>query len=108
LARYDGAEPLVYSGEDIRVEDPRRSSSPSPTVLVAHGVYATIVLGYVGIQLFGVDGPLSLPLDLERAPEHILRIWPQRAGVASWPPRKGYNDRTLAAFASRLTGPPRA
>jgi aromatic amino acid lyase len=105
VAEVRGSEPVVYSGEDVRVEVPDAQGKPSGTMLVQHGVYATLVLGYLGIQLFGVDGPLSLPLDLDRAPERVLRIWPPQSTDVSWPPPVGYDDGNLAAFASRLTAP---
>jgi hypothetical protein len=104
LARYDGAEPLVYSGDDVRVEDPVEIRGRYRTVLAAHGVYATIVMGYLGIQLLGIDGPLALPLDLNRAPDYVVRIWPASPAAVAWPPPRSYDDGNLDAFISRLKG----
>ena len=105
LARYDGSEPVVYQGEDVRVEDPRGAFTPAGMVLAAHGLYATLVLGCVGMQVLGIDGPLGLPLELDRGWEHVVRIWPPQSTAVFWPPPQTYDDAHLSAFVERLKGP---
>jgi hypothetical protein len=99
VTRYDGSEPVVYSGTDIRINDPRGLT------LVEHGLYATLVLGYLAVQLFGVDEPLSLPIEVERGSSRLLRIAPAQANSISWPPADAYRDDTLPYLLDRLAAP---
>jgi hypothetical protein len=99
LARYDGSEPFIYSGEDVRISNFRKDGHEE--VLVAHGAYASIVLGYLAIQVFGVDEEATL-LDPCRDPYFVSSIWPARATSVKWPPPLKYTDANILGFLHRL------
>jgi hypothetical protein len=96
LARYNGSEPFIYSGEDIRVD------AEGQGTIIPHGVYATIVLGYLGIQLLGLDEGAVL-LDPYSDPYRVSSIWPERKSDVGWPPWLSYDDSNVRGFVHRLT-----
>src|SRR5262249_26786962 len=102
VGRYDGAEPIYYNAHDVRVEPLPGSPRPRPeeAASLRHGVLTTLIVGYLAVQVFGMDGATHFPAS---TPPTLQEVWPA-LGVVLWPPKDQYDDTTLNAFAERVLG----
>jgi len=102
VGRYVGMEPLWYQPHDIRIELGPGSAPAPPGMdfLRENGVVATMVIGYLIAQVYGVGGTgrLATPEDEVRT---LPLIWPNAHDVA-WPPPDHVDDAGLQLWADRL------
>jgi hypothetical protein len=101
VGRYIGAQPWWYSSHDVRVERGPGSAPLPPGLATPNGVLATMVIGYLILQVFGTTstGELVSP-DRDR---DLPLIWPLDAGaIVPWPPPGHIDDQGLPLWASRL------
>jgi hypothetical protein len=108
IGRYVGAEPLFFVPEDIRVEAlPGSVPFPKDGMIAHHGVLATLVIGYLALQIFGIDATgYDMTLTGPTWPS-LLDIWPTFPGEIDWPPSVSFTDTTLWPLVDRLKGPPK-
>jgi hypothetical protein len=104
IGRYVGAEPWWYNPHDVRVELGLGSAAPPPGLdfVQSHGLLATLVIGYLILQVFGVGGSGSLVGPEEPS---FPRIWPTQ-GTVTWPPPEHIDDAGLPLWAERLLQKP--
>jgi hypothetical protein len=98
LGRYVGSWPLWYGAHDIRLNLLPGQNAPADIVVPAHGVMATIAIGYLTVQILGLGGELPGADDESCA----LRIWPPTGNVVDWPPSIYIEDASLPIYADRL------
>jgi hypothetical protein len=97
--RFDGLAPFWYNPHDVRFEIVREVL-PEPQrrqVVRSHGVLATMVIGYLIVQLFGIDG-IGVSIPDEPA---LPLMWPTPNTRFSWPPTEFIGDDGLSAWAQR-------
>jgi hypothetical protein len=101
VGHYVGTAPWWYCPHDIRVELGPGSLQPLPgqDFTRAHGVLATLVIGYSVFQVFGIGGSGQL-----LGPEEAVlpRIWPPSGSALAWPPSGHVDDAGLPLWAGRL------
>jgi hypothetical protein len=95
-ATYVGTEPLWYDGRDISFQ-----MVPIGPKLANHGLLATLAIGYLVLQVIGVEGAVLLA---EPSDTDALRIFPSTTALQYWPPRFHLDDTSLPLFARRLLG----
>lgn len=103
IGRYVGARPWWYSPHDIRIELGQGSAPPPPDFTQPHGVLATLVIGYLFLQVFGVSGAGPGAMGMYQFGD-LPQIWPPPGVAISWPPPYRVDDTTLEAAANRLLG----
>jgi hypothetical protein len=107
LGKFDGLAPFWYNPQDVHFEigqgvPPRVGHGK---VIEPHGVLATCVIGYLIVQVLGIDGVGVVDAPGEPA---LPLIWPGIRGVVSWPPREYISDAGLPRWAQRHVGNPLA
>jgi hypothetical protein len=92
---FVGKKPFHYEPMDVRIQEPGVSG------LRQNGVMATLVIGYLIAQIFGVPGARGLNVPEERA---LPLIWPSSTDV-SWPPAVCIDDAALGNWTNRFSPP---
>jgi hypothetical protein len=100
IGHYIGEAPWWYNPHDIRIELGAGSAAPPPGFVRQNGVLATLVIGYLALQVFGLGGPGAF-LDPDREPVFPM-IWPVGAETLMWPPPGHIDDAGLPLWAERL------
>jgi hypothetical protein len=105
IGKYIGTAPWWYNPQDVRVQLGPGSAPPAPWIdfIQDHGVLATLVIGYVVVQVFGVGGSGVLLGPTEAA---FPQIWPNAGATLTWPPAEHIDDSGLPLWANRLMPPP--
>jgi hypothetical protein len=98
-----GERPWWYFPHDIRIELGEGSGPPPPGFVQPHGVVATLVGGYLLLQVFGVSGAGPSVIGMHAFGE-LPRIWPASGASQLWPLPYRIDDTTLPAVANRLIG----
>lgn len=94
VGRYEGVEPLYANLHDVSVV------AKDGTTILDHGVFSTLVAGYLVVQVFHVaDGRI---VDHPEVP--LILVGPPRSDAVKWPPRNAFTDETLALLADRFIG----
>jgi hypothetical protein len=103
IGRYVGSHPWRYQPHDVCVER-GPGSAPLPSGISAdHSVYATLVIGYLVMQVFGgnAGGILAGP------DEPLLHpVWPLPNAQTAWPPPVYVDDGGLLQLETRLLAEP--
>lgn len=103
IGKYIGTEPFAYHASDVGIVEAEPGTTrpiPNGNVLQQHGVYATLFIGYLAIQILGPD---SEAVPNEARSEPIIKIWPASRHGLVWPPANGViTDQTKRAFVERL------
>lgn len=94
VGRYLGRQPLLAFMHDISFVDMRGMT------VVDHGVVATLVVGYVALQVLHCRG---LRID-DHPGVPLLRVGPPGGAVLRWPPSEHLTDETIEPFADRFIG----
>lgn len=103
VGRYIGREPFWYQPHDISIRELEPGSALVPhsgDLIRDHGALATMVIGYMIVQAYGVAGEERL-LTPDHAQGVLQRIWPFNGDVA-WPSAGTVDDSGLQAYADRL------
>jgi hypothetical protein len=103
IARYEGSHPWWYCPEDVRTElGPDQGSAP-PGLVRNNGVLATLVVGRVALQVFGLGGGAEIHIP-EAEQRTFPRIWPPRGlpTVTVCPPEGYVDDAGLPLWAKRM------
>ncbi len=98
VGRYGGSRPWWYRPDDVRIELRPGSGPPPPGFLRQNGVLATLAIGYLFLQVFGVSGPGQIVGEETTLP----RIWPVQLTSVNWPPLGHIDDAGLPLWAERL------
>lgn len=105
IGRYVGDRPWWFNPRDIRLELGEGSEPAPPGFIQDNGVLATLVIGHLVLQVFGIsgDGPQLIG---PHAFGEFPRIWPAQPTAVAWPPPYRIDDQTLEAFADRFENVP--
>jgi hypothetical protein len=102
IEKYVGGAPLFFQQEDVSVVTPAVSPAVDQRRTIrGQGVAATLVLGYLGVQILGISEVKLLNSD----PQPLTRIWPVVSEAVHWPGMTHIDDSHLALLAERLTAP---
>ena len=106
VGRFIGSAPFAFYPHNVRIELGPCSAPAPPGFVRSNGVLATLVIGYLITQVFGVGGPGALGNpDGEVA---LPLIWPLAlAPDRSWPTTGHLDDASLPQWAQRLLHPPK-
>ena len=106
VGRFDGLAPFWYNPNDVHFEIGQGRYQPGTgKVIRPHGVLATCVIGYLIIQLLGIDGVGVVEAPGEPA---FPLIWPDVSRIVAWPPSEYISDEGLPLWAQRHIGNPQA
>jgi hypothetical protein len=100
VGRYVGSAPWRYKPHDVRVEQGPGSGPLPPGVGADHGVYATMAIGYLVVQVFGAgpNGAIVGPTE-----PLLPQIWPwSNINDVTWPPPVHVDDIGLPLLEDRL------
>ena len=102
VGHYIGSAPWWYSPHDVSTPVGQGSPTPPPGSGIgkSHGVMATMAIGHLVTQVFGVSGGgiLSGPDESGTLPS----IWPTNTAPVPWPPPQHIDDAGLPAWSQRL------
>lgn len=102
IGRYVGPRPWWYNPHDVRAELGQGSAPPPPGFVRPHGVMATLVIGHLIWQIFGMGGPAARFAGIDADEGTLPAIWPPSLSPLSWPPTGHVDDAGLQLWANRL------
>lgn len=99
MGRYVGEYPLRYTPHDIRLEA-GPGSAPIPSEIAEdHGMYGTLMIGYLVLQVLGLGPAWQINGNAEPL---LVPIWPSEADVVEWPPAGFVDHSGLLVLENRL------
>jgi hypothetical protein len=103
IGRYVGEYPLRYKPHDIRLE-PGRGSAPIPDAVAEnHGMYGTLMIGYLVMQVLGIGPTWKIEGNAEPL---LVPIWPCERDTVAWPPAGQVDTSGLIVLEQRLLAKP--
>jgi len=102
IGRYVGPRPWWYNPHDVRAELGEGSAPAPPGFVGQHGVLATLIIGQLIWQIFGMGGPAARFAGIDADERTLPAIWPPRPSPVSWPPTGHVDDVGLDLWANRL------
>ena len=102
VGRHIGSIPWWYNPHDISIELHPDSPGPSDSRFIRKtGVVATLVMGYLVVQIYGTSSEGALNL-MDSEPQILPMIWPVQNPIVIWPAARSIDDAGLPVWAERL------
>jgi hypothetical protein len=99
IGQFRGIAPFWYNPDDIHLEAEHATAvARAGDRISEHGVLATCVIGYLVLQVLGVDGVRAVTAEEPAMP----LLWPPRRSPLAWPPTEFISDEGLPGWAARV------